>query len=75
MTYLRGTKRRHLPQPFDKLDNNNYRANPAYLPSDLLFQETRESQFVTRETCQSDNFPTDPRLFARGVRRRDRIAS
>lgn len=25
MTHLRDTERRHLPQPFDKLDNNNYR--------------------------------------------------
>lgn len=34
MTHLRDTERRHLPQPFDKLDNNNYRANPlcSYSP-------------------------------------------
>lgn len=39
MTHLQGKERQHLPQPFDKLDNNNYRANLAYLPFDLLFQE------------------------------------
>lgn len=51
MTYLRDAERRHLPQPFDKLDNNNYRANPlcSLTPSsDLLFLETCESQFITR---------------------------
>lgn len=58
MTHLRDTERRHLPQPFDKLDNNNYRANPCALTpslpsSDLLFQETRESQFIARAKLTS----------------------